>query len=231
MADWKSAPRIDSMIFALILAIVLPMLLAAAFLLGRHLPRRRALSDPFSPVTRQHFEIFQSGQLNEEAIETAKRRFRDLLERGEDATVEASLRPGMHYVFQVRALAEIGTESAGRILERQLHRHLTDDQIEQAWYRIDLAGSLRTLNREESLPHLLRCADSAAMVPLGHFFAAETVCFLGFTGYLRQPETPLGRAALRVLRRALEGFRYGLPPQVVSEARFGEMLESLWDNR
>ena len=24
-------------------------------------------------------------------------------------------------------------------------------------------------------------------MPLGHFFAAETVCFLGFTGYLRQP--------------------------------------------
>src|SRR5207248_3882662 len=116
--------------------------------------------------------------------ETAKRRFRDLLERGDEASVEASLRPGMHFVFQVRALAEIGTEAAGRILERQLHRNFTDDQLEQAWYRIDLAGSLRTLNRDESLPHLLRCADSASQVPLGHFFAAETVCFLGFAGYL-----------------------------------------------
>ncbi len=219
------------MIFVLILAIVLPMLLAAAFLLGRHLPRRRQAEDLFSPVTRQHIEIFQGGRLNEAAIEAAKRRFRDLLERGEDATVEASLRPGMHFVFQVRALAEIGTDAAGKILERQLHRRLTDDQLEQSWYWIDLAGSLRTLHREESLPHLLRCADSAAAVPLGHFFAAETACFLGFAGYLRQPETPLGRSALRLLHRVLEGFRFGLPAQVIAEARLGEIIENLWDHR
>jgi len=219
------------MIFALILAILLPMLLATAFLLGRHLPRRRELSDPFSPVTRQHFEIFQGGRVNEAAVEKAKRCFSDLLERGDDAAVEASLRPGMHYVFQVRALAEIGTDAAGEILERQLQRHLTDDQLEQSWYWIDLAGSLRSLNRMESLPYLLRCADSATDVPLGHFFAAETVCFLGFTGYLHQTETALGRAALRLLHRALEGLRYGLPPHIVTEARLGEMLEGLWDNR
>jgi hypothetical protein len=219
------------MILALIVAILLPMLLAAAFLLGRHLPRRHGLADTLSPVTRQHFEMLQSGQVNEVAVESAKRRFRDLLERGQEATVEASLRPGMHFVFQVRALAEIGTDAAGRILERQLQRHLTDDQLEQAWYWIDLAGSLRTLNRDESLPHLLRCADSASAVPLGHFFAAETVCFLGFAGYLRQSESPLGSAALRLLHRTLEGFREGLPPHVVGEARLGEMVENLWDNR
>jgi hypothetical protein len=219
------------MVFLLIVAILLPMLLAAAFLLGRHLPRRRDVADRFSPVTRQHFEIFHGGHLNEAAVDAAKRRFRDLLERGDEAAVEASLRPGMHFVFQVRALAEIGTDAAGKILERQLQRHLTDDHLEQTWYRIDLAGSLRSLNRDESLPHLLRCADTATDVPLGHFFAAETVCFVGFAGYLRQCETPLGRAALRLLHRALEGLRYGLPPHVVAEARLGEMLENLWDNR
>ena len=125
--------------------------------------------------------------------------------------VEASLRPGMQYVVQVRALAELGTEDAGRILERQLQRRLTDDQIEQSWYWIDLASGLRSLNRAQSLPHLLRCAEAAGDIPLGHFFAAETVCFLGFAGYLRQPDTPLGRAALRVLHRALEGLRCGVP--------------------
>src|SRR5437867_412572 len=124
------------MIFALIVAIVLPMLLAAAFLLGRHLPRRRLPVDELSPVTRQHFELFQGGPVNEAAVEAAKQRFRGLLERGEEATVEASLRAGMHFVFQVRALAEIGTDAAAKILERQLQRHLTDDRLEQAWYRI-----------------------------------------------------------------------------------------------
>src|SRR5262249_51179228 len=155
----------------------------------------------------------------------------DLLERGEVAAVEASLRPGMHYVVHVRALTEIGTDEAGRILERQLHRRLTNDQIEQSWYWIDLANGLRNLNREESLPHLLRCADAAGEIPLCHFFAAETVCFLGFAGYLRQPETILGQAALRVLHRALEGLRFGVPPQVITEARLGEVIESLWDHR
>src|SRR5580693_5127049 len=165
----------------MLMAVLLPLLMAAAFLLGRHLHRRQSLHDELSPVSRQHIDLFQGGQLNEAAVESAKARFRDLLERGEVDTVEASLRAGMLYVVQVRALAELGTDDAGRILERQLQRRLTDDAIEQAWYWIDLANGLRTLNRAQSLPHLLRCAERAGDVPLGHFFAAETVCFLGFT--------------------------------------------------
>ena len=69
-------------------------------------------------------------------------------------------------------------------------------------------------------------------MPLGHFFAAETVCFLGFTGYLRQPQTPLGRAALRVLLRALEGLRFGVPAGGGRpRRRLGELVEALWDHR
>ena len=215
----------------LTMAILLPVLMAAAFLLGRHLHRRQYLSDDLSAVTRQHIDLFQGGQLSETAVESAKRRFRALLERGEVEAVEASLRPGTHYVIQVRALAEIGTDDAGRILERQLQRRLTEDQIEQSWYWIDLASSLRSLNREQSLPHLLRCAEAAGDIPLGHFFAAETICFLGFGGYLQEPDNPLGKAALRVLHRALEGLRYGVPPQLIAEARLGEIIEALWDSR
>ena len=216
----------------LILAVLLFMLLTAAFLLGRHLSRRQYLRDELSPVSRQHIDLFQGGHLSEAAVESTKARFRDLLERGELDIVEASLRPGMLYVVQVHALAELGTEAAGTILERQLQRRLTDDQIEQSWYWIDLAHGLRLLNRSQSLPHLLRCAETACDKPLGHFFAAETICFLGFAGYL-SPErrSSLGRAALRVLHRALEGLRCGVPPQVVAEARVGEMVETLWDRR
>src|SRR5437762_399132 len=207
------------------------MLMAAAFLLGRHLHRRQGYGKDLSPVTRQHIDLFQGGQLSEAAVESAKRRLRDLLERGEMDAVEASLRPGTHYVIQVRALAEIGTDEAGRILERQLERRLSSDILEQSWYWIDLANGLRNLNREQSLPHLLRCAEANGDHPLSHFFAAETVCFLSFAGYLRQPHTPLGRAALRVLHRTLEGLRCGLQPQVVIEARLGELIEELWDHR
>jgi hypothetical protein len=219
------------MTLALILAILVPMLMGATFLLGRHLQRRQPARNQLSPVSRQHIDLIQGGPINEAAVEAAKVRFRDLLERGEIGLVEASLRPGMHYVFQVRALAEIGTEMAGKILERQLQRRLTDDHLEQSWYLIDLACSLRLLNRQESLPHLLRCAEKQAENPLSHFFAAETVCFLGFAGYLRHPQTPLGRSALRLLHRVLEGLRFDLPPQVVTESRLGEVIENLWDHR
>ena len=215
----------------LIMAILLPMLMAAAFLLARYLYRRPAAVDELSPVTRQHIDLFQGGQLSEAAVESAKERIRNLLEQGEVEAVEASLRPGTHFVIHVRALAEIGTDDAGGILERQLQRRHTDDQIEQVWYWIDLAGSLRAINREQSLPQLLRCAETAHDLPLGHFFAAETVCFLSFSGYLRQPQTPLGQTALRVLHRALEGLRFGVPSQVIAEGRLGEAIESLWDHR
>jgi hypothetical protein len=214
----------------MLLFAVLLVLLPALFLLARR-HRQHFLRDDLSPISRQHIDLFQGGQLNETAVESTKARFRDLLERGEVATVEASLRAGMQYVVQVRALAELGTDDAGMILERQLQRRLTDDQIEQAWYWIDLANGLRALNRAQSLPHLLRCGEKASEVPLGHFFAAETVCFLGFPGYLRQPQTSLGRSALRVLHRALEGLRFGVPANLVSEARIGEQIESLWDHR
>src|SRR4051812_1188762 len=190
------APRRMPMQAVLILVVLLLLLPVALLLLRRHQNPR--LRDELSAISRQHIDLFQGGQLSEAAVESAKARFRDLLERGEVEAVEASLRAGTQYVVQVRALAELGTDDAGGILERQLQRRLTDDQVEQAWYWIDLANGLRTLNRAQSLPPLLRCAEAAGDIPLGHFFAAETVCFLGFGGYLRQPGTALGRAALRV---------------------------------
>lgn len=215
----------------LLIAMLVPMLIAAGFLLGRHFTRRHLSVEELSAVSRQHIELFQGGQLNETLVEAAKSRLRELLERGELAAVEASLRPGMHYVVHVRALAEIGTDDAGRILERQLQRRLSDDQLEQSWYWIDLANGLRTLNRQESLPYLLRCSEIASELPLGHIFAAETICILGFSGYLRQADTGLGRAALRVLHRALEGLRFGVQPAMIVESRLGELIEGLWDHR
>src|SRR5690349_7385690 len=123
--------------------ILMTGLMAAAFLLGCHLHRRQSFGKDLSPVTRQHIDLFQGGQLSEAAVESAKTRLRELLERGEMDAVEASLRPGTHYVIQVRALAEIGTDEAGRILEKQLERRLSNDVLEQSWYWIDLANGLR----------------------------------------------------------------------------------------
>src|SRR5579871_38502 len=111
----------------LILAVVLPMLMAATFLvLLRHWRRRRFFREELSPISRQHIDLYQGVQLSEAAVESAKARFRELLERGEVEAVEASLRPGPQYVVHVWALAELGTDDAGRVLERQLQRRLTD---------------------------------------------------------------------------------------------------------
>ena len=218
------------MVVSILVATLLPLLFLAFFLLGRCWQRWWSAPDGVTDVARQHFEIFQSGEFNETAVEVAKRRFHVLFEHGGERAVEASIRPGPHFIYQVRALAEIGTDAAGRILERQLQRRLSDNQLEQAWYWIDLAACLRVLNRQESLPHLLRCSAAARESPLGHYFAAETVCILGFAGFLRQPETPNGQAALRLVHRVVEGLRCGVPPQVIHEARLGELIETLWDH-
>ena len=215
----------------ILVATLMPLVLFGVFLLGRHWQRWRFGDERLSPVSRQHFEIFQSGEFNEAAVEHVKRRLRALFEHGGERAVEASLRPGTQFIYQVRALAEIGTDAAGRILERQLHRRLSNNSLDQAWYWIDLAASLRVLNRQESLPHLLRCAENARESPLGHYFAAETICFLGFAGYLRQPNTSHGRAALRLLHRAVEGLRFGVSPLLILEARLGEIVETMWDHR
>src|SRR6266704_2498279 len=57
----------------LILAILLPILMGAAFLLGRTLQYRRSDErHELSPVSRQHIDLFQGGQLNEAVVESTK---------------------------------------------------------------------------------------------------------------------------------------------------------------
>ncbi|MSU77482.1 MAG: hypothetical protein EXS16_05220 [Gemmataceae bacterium] len=144
------------MMVALILtATMMPLLLAACFVLGRCWQRYWYGNDAISEVSRQYIEIFQTGQFNEAAVESAKRRFRALLDNGDERGVQPSLRPGVQYFFQIRALAELGTDAAGQILERQLERRLSNNLLDQSWYWVDLAVNLRMLQRQESLPFLL----------------------------------------------------------------------------
>lgn len=212
-------------------ALLFPVLLGVAFLLGRYLRHRFTDGLELSAVTRQHLELYRGGQLPEADVEAAKRCFREWLEHGDMERIESSLRAGTEFVVRVRALAEIGTEDACRILEKQLTRRLSNDQLEQSWYWIDLASSLRMLNREESLPLLLNCVVPSDEFPLVHYFAAETVCFVSFAGYLAEPTTLQGHLAMRLLHRVLEGLRVGVPPQVIVEGRLGDLVETLWDHR
>lgn len=219
--------------FVLATLLVLALLGALAAALAGMLRRvGRQRREEISPVSRQHFELFQGEPINEMALEKLKVRFRSLMERGQTRAIESSLRPGTQFVMQVRALAELGTAEAGRILERQVGRKLSNDSLEQLWYSMDLACGLRALNHTSSLPVLMRCADAApADLPLSHYLAVETISFLGISGYLRQPDSEMGRMAVRVLRRALEGLRRGVEPSRLAEARVGELVEFLWDSK
>ena len=211
------------MLHAFVLATVLVLALLgalAAALAGmlRRVGRQR--KDEISPVSRQHFELFQGEPLNEDTLEGLKSRYRQLMEQGDTKAIESTLRPGTQFVMQIRALAELGTAEAGRILERQVGRKLSSDALEQLWYSMDLACGLRALNHTASLPTLMRCADAAPVeLPLSHYLAVETVSFLGIAGYLRQTDSEMGRVAVRVLRRAIEGIRRGVEPSRLAEAR------------
>ena len=135
----------------------------------------------------------------------------------------------MSYVVRVRALAELGTEEACAILEKQLQKVIIDDPVEQSWYWIDIAHCLRMLAHDESVPLLLELMAQADDFPLVHFYAAELVAFNSFSSFLKDFPERHGEAAVRALHRALEGLRCGISAQIVAEARLGEMLDSVWD--
>lgn len=175
----------------------------------RWLLPRRAVPRPIAAVDRQHRHLQVGGLLGETACETTKTHFRALLDSGRTAEVEHELAAGTNFAVQVRALTEIGTPAAAEVLERALTRTLSADPVEQSWYWADVAAGLRRLNRSESLPAVLRCADAAVGLPPGAALAAEAVAFVGFADLLKQPASPAGRAALRALvgtaRAAREG--------------------------
>ncbi|MFO0807956.1 MAG: HEAT repeat domain-containing protein [Gemmataceae bacterium] len=215
----------------LAVAVLGPLAIAIAYRRGHRSPEPTERPSAFSPVTQQHLHLFQGGRLSEAAVESAKARWRDILAHGDIGRADANLQPGLQFAVQVQALAELGTLDAGTILQRQLQRRLSDNPVEQSWYWIDLAHSLRYLNRDDSLPHLLRCPAVVAEIPLGQFFAAETVCCVGFADILRRPTSPLGQSALRLLHSTLRGLRFGVPPYVVGEGKLGEAVVKLWRHK
>ncbi len=215
---------------------VVPVLLltlgAAAVLFGqrrrRFAPCAAEAAAHNSPVAYQHLQLFQGGALSQGVLDTAKAELEDKFAQGGVLAVEPCLRAGLEYVVKVRALAEIGTDEAGRVLERQLSRRISNDPIEQSWYWIDLVQGLRELNRCESLPTLLRCGEKALETPLGYLYSAEVTCFSNFGDYLQEPLTRQGQTSLRILRSALEGIRRGyVPVTLYAEAQLGEMLRHL----
>jgi len=215
---------------------VVPVLLltlgAAAVFYGtrrRHPRREHGLPQgQASPVAYQHLQLYQGGTISRESLDTARTELEDQFSHGGIAAVETAMRPGLDYVVKVRALCEIGTDEAGRVLERQLKRRIAHDPIDQTWYWIDLSQALRSLEREDCLPVLFRCGERAMETSLGYLFAAEVAAFPNFAESLHDPLSPTGQTALRMLRLALEGIRRGfVPVTLYADAQVGEMLRHL----
>lgn len=219
------------MIWSCAIAAVGLMLIGAAWSLRRWAPRARPTPSLLSPVTQQHLHLFQGGRLSEAAVLSEKATFSRMLARGDHDRAEAALRPGLQYAVQVQALAEIGNAPAAELLHRQLQRRVSDDPVEQSWYWIDVAHSLRLVNNEQSLSHLLRCPANGDDAPLGQFFAAEAVCCPGFVGALRRPTDPMGRAAVRLLHSTLRGLRHGVTPHAIADGQLGTAIATLWKRR
>ncbi|HUR53676.1 MAG TPA: HEAT repeat domain-containing protein [Gemmataceae bacterium] len=196
-----------------------------------HRPRRWWLTRPIaarplvSAVDRQHRHLQAGGLIGETTFEATKARLHTLLANGRTADVENELRAGLDYAVQVRALAEIGTADAGRVLENQLSRTLSRDPVEQSWYWVDVASGLRRLNRIDALPAVLKCADAAAELPQGVVLAAEAVAFPNYPSTLHDLSSANGKSALRALARAARGCREGaIDPSVMVRAGIGDHL-------
>ena len=177
-------------------------------------PRRwllptRAMPRAVAAVDRQHRHLQAGGLLGESTCERTKTHFRELLDAGRADLVERELHAGLDFAVQVRALTDLGTPAAARLLERQLTRVLTTDPVERAWYWVDVASGLRRLNFAEALPAVLHCAEVAGDSPQGAVLAAEAVCFTNFSALLRHPSRTLSRRALRALVAAARAARTG----------------------
>ncbi len=205
------------------------ILVLAGIVITRWLRRRRPVQEPLSDVCQQHIDLMHGGQLDDVELEATKKRYTQWLHDDQIDRIEASLVPGLSYVVRVRALAELGSTEACKILERQLGRIIIDDAVEQSWYWIDVAHCLHMLAHDESLPALLDRLTEVDDFPLVHFYAAEIVAFHGFSSYLADFPDRYGEAAIRAAHRTLEGLRCGISAQIVAETRLGEMIESIWD--
>ena len=215
---------------------VIPVLLltlgTAAVVLSfrRHWPRWFLSSSQHhpSPVAFQHLQIYQGGMLNSGAIATAKEELANRLSQRQRIPHEISLRAGLDYAVQVRALAAIGTDEAGRILENEMIRQVSRNRLEQSWYWLDVAQGLRSLGRSQSLPLLLRSTERDFEYPLGHLFAAEIAAFPEFADYVQDPLSTLGKESLRSLRLTLEGIRRGyVPVSLYADANLGDLIHRL----
>jgi hypothetical protein len=211
--------------------VLLLTLLSATILVGAVRRRSRRIEYLHSSTLNQqpnHWDRYRRISTSDRELESAKSELRAKLNHSSIDHIAQKLATGPNFHVQVLALTEIGTQEAAIVLERQLKRQLSNDPVEQSAYWTDIAHGLRELNRLESLPTLLRCAERVIHLPLGHLFAAEIVRFPNFAGFLDVPLAVNGQSSLFVFYHVLRSIRQGLlPVDLFADGQLGEVLNRL----
>src|SRR5947208_32218 len=82
----------------------------------RWLLPRRVAPRAVAAVDRQHRHLQAGGLLGDATCEKTKAHFRELLDAGRSDLIERELQPGLDFAVQVRALADLGSPDAARVL-------------------------------------------------------------------------------------------------------------------
>jgi HEAT repeat protein len=197
--------------------------------------RTASTSEPaVSPFSHQHFEIFQSEELDPGHLESVQISLRSRLESESPEVIANSFKTDTQFLFQTEALAQIGSEKAAETLVCTLKRKLGGDSLEKAWVLYDLLRALKSLHYAEAIEDLLvQVSQLPRENPLTFYCAAEIVGFPGFTRHFFSSSTnsqPFSKTSLAwgVLLAAIEGFRFGVHSRLIPDSRIGEILENLW---
>ena len=187
-----------------------------------------------TPFSHQHFEIFQSEEIDPVHLESVQIGLGNRLEVESPEEIAGDLKTDTQFLFQTEALAQIGTEKAAETLVCALHRKLGEDSLEKAWVLYDLVRALKSLHHADAIEELLiQIVQMPRENPLAFYCAAEMVGFPGFWRHFsldntHPPTFKKTNHAWSVLLAAIEGFRFGVHSRLISDSHIGEILETLW---
>ncbi len=217
-------------------AISATVLLLATLWLFRYKMHVKQPGIKVSPLSQQHFDTFQGGDLDPIQLESVQTTLQKQLGNESPESIALGVKADLDFIFQTEALALLATESAAETLVLILHKRLGGDFLERGWILFDLVRALKTLDYTESIEELL-----AQVVGLGKENPLATYCateMIGFPGIRKHfpivSKAPANKTMPSpiwgVLLLAIEGFRLGVNARQFSDSQMGDLLDFLWSN-
>ncbi len=189
-----------------------------------------------TPLSQQHFDIFQGEDLDPIQLESMQTKLRNQLSHESPDTIARSVKTDLEFIYHIEALALIATDGAAETLVQILHGKLGGDPLEQGWILFDLIRALKTLHHAEGIEALLtQVVGLGKENPLAIYCATEMIGFPGIGKHFPVKQGSgtknfLPMPIWNVLLVAIEGFCLGVNARLVSESQLGDLLETLWSN-